>query len=432
MARVYIETYGCALNRGDEFIMKTVLTGRGHRIVGRIDDADAIIVNTCTVRYDTELRMLDRISKLYRYASMHGKKLIVAGCLAGAQPYQVRKTAPGASLVSPQNASRIHVAVESGMPVYLLGGDKDRGIVPRWVEKHLAYIPIQEGCLGNCSFCITKLARHRLYSYPIKHVVKAVRVLVEKGAVEIEFSGQDTAAYGIDIYGRQRLPDLIRELEGIEGNYMVRIGMMNPDTLQPILDELLEALKNNSHVYRFLHLPLQSGSDRVLRVMRRKYTVDMYRDIVREIRSKLPGVSIATDIIVGHPGEDEEDFEETLNVIRELEFERVHVAAYSIRPNTYSASLPQVPTRIKKERMRRILRVIEDVGLTVHRRYVGRRMRTLLTEYDGGWIGRTFNYIPVIIASSGNTYTYGDWVEVHVRDATFYDLRGIPVDDLHV
>ncbi len=421
--KVYIETYGCALNKGDEFIMKTVLTRRGHLLVNSIDDSDVVIINTCTVRYDTELRMLDRINKLYRYAKTTGKRLVVAGCLAKAQPYQVHKIAPSASLVSPQNASLIYKAVEADEPIYLLNGEKDRRIIGRWVEKHVAYIPIQEGCLGNCSFCITKLARRKLVSYPVKLIVEAVRNVVEHGAVEVELSGQDTASYGLDLYGRQELPKLVEELASVNGNYMIRIGMMNPDTLLPIMDELVESIRGNPRVYRFLHIPLQSGSDRVLKIMNRKYSVDTYRSIVKELRRKIPGISIATDIIVGHPGEEEDDFEETLRIIRELKFERVHVAAYSIRPNTYSARLPQISTKTKKERMKRILRVIEEVGLSVHREYIGSRVEVLVTEYGKGWVGRTYNYIPVII-ENGNGLNYGDRITVYIRNATFYDLRG--------
>ncbi len=420
--RIYIETYGCALNRADESIMKVVLTSRGHIMTGKIDEADAVIINTCTVRLDTEMRMLDRIRKLYEYTEKTGKKLIVAGCMAMAQPYQVRKIAPRTSLVSPQDASRIWRAVESSEPVVLLGGERDRKLVSVWIEKHIAYIPIQDGCLGNCSFCITKLARRRLVSYPMEYIIESIRKAVEMGAVEIELTGQDTASYGLDLYGRQMLPELLRRLSDVTGNYRVRIGMMNPDTLKPILDELIESMNNNPRVYRFLHIPVQSGSDKVLRIMRRRYSIEEYYEIIETLRRKIPDIAIATDIIVGHPGEEEEDFEATLKIIRELRFERVHFAEYTVRPNTYSASLPQVPTRVKKERLLRLLKLVEEVGLDVHRRYVGRKINVIITEYNKRWIGRTDNYIPVVIMD-GDLF-YGDRVEVCIEDATFYDLRG--------
>ncbi len=423
MVRVYIETYGCALNRGDEAIMKSILIGRGHSITDNVNDADVVVINTCTVRYDTELKMIKRIRELYKLTISKDKKLIVAGCMAKAQPYQIAKIAPQASLVSPQNAHKIYLAVENPGRIILLDGERDRSITASWVDKHIAYIPIQEGCLGNCSFCITKLARRKLVSYPVKLLVETVKKSIRKGAVEVELSGQDTASYGIDLYGKQMLPELIREIDNIDAEFMARIGMMNPDTLVNILDELLDVIKNSKRIYHFLHIPLQSGSDKVLRIMRRRYTVDEYRSIVKEIKKKIPEISIATDIIVGHPGEDEEDFEETLRIIHELEFERIHVAVYSLRPNTYSASLKQIPTKIKKDRMLRILKVIEEIGNKVHGRYKGKRVEVFITEYNRRWIGRTINYIPVVI-NSENELNYGMKALVKINEYTFFDLRG--------
>ncbi len=420
--RVYIETYGCALNQGDTRIMQAVLVSRGHMIVNSIDEADVVIINTCTVRYDTEQRMLKRIR--YFYSRHRDKKLVVAGCMAKAQPYLVAKTAPRASLVSPQNASRIWLAVESPGRVVLLDGERDTRRIGVWVDGGIASIPIQEGCLGNCSFCIVRLARRRLVSYPIEVVVDAVRNAVRRGAVEIQLAGQDTASYGIDIYGEPALTRLLREVSRVPGNYMVRIGMMNPDTLIPILDEIIEILRSSDKIYRFLHIPLQSGSNRVLRIMRRKYTVEEYIEIVERLRKEVPGIAVATDIIVGHPGETEEDFEETIRIIRKLEFDRVHVAGYTIRPNTASASMEQIPSRVKKMRLKRIMDTIEEVGLRRHMIYVGKTVEAYVTEIGRGTTARLRNYTPVVIPGR---YKLGEWISTRIVSATFFDLRGAPV-----
>ncbi|MGC9181104.1 tRNA (N(6)-L-threonylcarbamoyladenosine(37)-C(2))-methylthiotransferase [Thermogladius sp.] len=424
--RVYIETYGCALNKSDEALMKRVLTDRGHSIVDDPTSADALVINTCTVRLDTEYRMARRIAELYRLAKEGGKKLVVAGCLAKAQPYKVAKLAPDASIVSPQNADKIHLAVESNSRVVLLTGLRSRGTIGVFLTGRVAPIPAQEGCLGNCTFCIVKHARRVLVSHPIESVKKAAEEAVRLGAVEIELTGMDLGTYGIDLYKTRKLPELIESVAEVEGNFMVRVGMLNPEHLSYILDDLVEALKHRK-VYKFLHIPLQSGSNRILRLMGRNYTVEEYIDYVEELKSKIPGISIATDILVGFPHETDEDFQATVEVIKKLRFERVHLAAYSIRPRTLASSLPQIPTQTKKSRVLQALRVIELVGLEDKQRYVNTVQSCFTTEKDKGWVCRLENYIPVVLRS-GEDLDYGRWVKVAISEATFFDLRGYVIN----
>jgi len=425
--KVYIETYGCALARFDSAIMASVLEERGHEVVGDPSSADVLIVNTCAVRLDTEQRIVKRLVEIQRIYP--GKKLIVAGCLAAARPGLVRRVAPRASLVSPQNSSRVWIAVESPARVFMLGGERDTSRMPSpRVEWAVGTIMIQEGCLGNCSFCLTKKARKKLKSYPPELVVEAVKRLVELGAREIRLTGQDTAAYGFDLPGRPSLADLVGEiLDRVPGDYRIRIGMMTPEQAMRIIDDLIEVYAD-PRVYKFFHIPVQSGSDRVLKIMNRKYTVSDYIGLIEGIRARYPDSLIATDIIVGHPGEGEEDFELTLDLVRRLEFDRVHVAQYTIRPHTKSAAMPQLPDSVKKERSRILMKLVEEIGLKRHRRYVGTLQRALVAGKayrPNSVLARLDNYYPVILPGDAGV-TPGEWVTVRIVDATFYDLRGIP------
>jgi len=427
--RIYIETYGCALNKSDEALMKIALARRGHSVVNSVEDADVVVINTCIVRLETEYHMINRIKALHDYCEVTGKKLVVAGCMAKVEPYTISLIAPTASLISPQNADKIYLAVERDDRVILLSGARSRDVIGVCPGSSVVPIPIQEGCLSNCSFCIAKHARRQLVSHSVEAIVKAVHEAVQLGAVEIELTGMDLGVYGLDLYKRRALPELITEITTrVPGNYMIRIGMINPEHLSVFLDEIIDVVRNSEKVFKFFHIPLQSGSDRVLKLMKRNYTVEEYRRVVKEIKAKIPDVSIATDIIVGFPGESEEDFEETLRVIEELEFERVHVAGYSIRLLTLAASMQQVDTRVKKKRLELALKTITSVGLRVREKYLNTRVLCFITEKSKSWVGRLTNYIPVVIKSpESRVVNYGEWLSVFIDEITFFDIRGCVV-----
>ncbi|MEM0173807.1 MAG: tRNA (N(6)-L-threonylcarbamoyladenosine(37)-C(2))-methylthiotransferase [Sulfolobaceae archaeon] len=420
MSRVYIETYGCALNKGDSYIMMTLLRDRGHLIVENPNEADVIVLNTCVVRLETEERMKQLIIKYNKL----GKKLIVAGCMASAEPATVLSLAPNSSLVSPQAVSKIVDAVESTTPTRFLESERAY-LTPKVFSGKIAIIPIADGCAGDCNFCITKIARNKLRSYPLRNIVESVKYAVQNGAVEIELTGQDTAAYGLDFGAKIKLSDLVNEVVEVEGDFMVRIGMMTPEQAMRDIDGIIEVLKNKK-VYKFLHLPVQSGDNKVLKLMNRKYTVEEYISMVKEFREKIPLINITTDIIIGHPGEDEEAFMNTIRLMETLKFERVHLAMYSIRPNTRSALMPQIPDIVKKQRMKIANEVYEKIALEVHREYVNSTSRVLVTEdgKKGSRIGRLVNYIPVVLP---NSVELGKWYNVKITEASFFDLRGIPI-----
>ncbi|MCH4815273.1 MAG: tRNA (N(6)-L-threonylcarbamoyladenosine(37)-C(2))-methylthiotransferase [Saccharolobus sp.] len=419
MKTIYVETYGCALNRADTYVMMTLLKSEGYNFVENPENADIIILNTCAVRLETEERMKQRIKELNTLS----KKLVVAGCMSSAEPATVLSIAPNASLIGPQSVERIIDVIKSEERKIVLEGDRAL-ITPRTFDGKIAIIPVADGCAGNCSFCITKLARRKLRSYPLREIVNAARDAVKAGAKEIELTGQDTAAYGLDLGGSISLVDVVNKVTEIDGDFMIRIGMMTPEQAMRIIDNLIEVMRNPK-VYKFIHLPVQSGDDRVLKLMNRKYTIDEYKELVSEIRSKIPFANITTDIIIGHPREDEDAFNNTLLLMKELRFERIHLAMYSIRPNTRSASMPQVPDSVKKKRIQIANKLYEDIALSIHLEYVGSTSRVITTELGrkGSVVGRLMNYIPVVIRSEN--VELGKWYNVKITEASFYDLRGV-------
>ena len=401
--------------------MMYLAASRGYNITTHIDDAKVIVVNTCTVRRDTDEKIIDRISKLRRHLT--DVKIVVAGCLVSAQPYIITKVLDGAnySLLSTHMVMEVVDAIRGN--IRRIGFNKNKAF---YLYKNvIAIIPVADGCTGACSFCITRIARPFLNSYPMEHIVRKTRKAIKYGAREIQLTSQDLGAYGLDKYGRYMLPELVGSLLDIPGDYMIRLGMMNPEHLLNIVDDIVHILRD-PRVYKFIHIPLQSGSNRLLKIMNRRYTVEDFIYLVQYIRKKIGDIMIATDIIIGHPGENDDNFQETINVLKELEIERVHIAQYTPRPRTLAYALPQVKPHIRKRRLKEALKLIEEIGLRAHRRYVGKRVKVLTTEMglNRTVVARTQSYYPVIIDAR---IQLGKWVYVDISNATYYDLRGVPV-----
>lgn len=420
-AKIYIETYGCALNKADSLTIKKLLVEGGYEVVDSIEEADVIIINTCAVRYDTEVRMFKRIEQLLRL----GKKLIVSGCLTRIYPYKLRTIDSNLSILSPQSIDKVLNAVEAQKPVAYFDEVKKFKVLPEIVEGVKATIPVAEGCLDDCSFCVVKVARPRLSSVPIDKVVEVVEKVLDKGAVEIELTAQDLAVYGYDLYGKYSLPNLLeRILELEKHDFVLRLGQMNPRHLAYFVDCIIEVLKD-PRVYKHLHIPIQSGSNKVLNYMNRGHNVELFLDMIKEIRSKIEGVSIATDIIVGYPGEDEEAFLESVKLLIEYQIDRVHIARFSPRPQTKAALITQIPDPIKKMRSSYIEKAYEAVALNLNTEYIGSIAKVWITELDkerGRAIGRLYNYRPVVLDVGFSAL--GKQAYARIEEATFYDLRG--------
>ncbi len=413
--KIYMEVYGCAANQGDASIMKGILLSRGHEIVDEVEKAEVAIIVTCTVIDTTQQRMLHRINVLKKKVP----KLMVAGCMASAQPDLVRKAAGDAILLPPKYIHHVEDALNNMPHVFR---DAPKTGFPRKFDLKMN-IPISDGCLYNCSYCITKRARGQLISYPMEELVEDVKRALRNGSMEIRLTAQDTASY---IHNGNNLADLIREVSSIDGRFRIRVGMMHPLSAIKILDELLEAYENEK-VYKFLHLPLQSASPRILKAMRRGYDIDMFREIVKEFRKKFHDFTLATDIIVAFPGESDDDFEMSLNAIEEIKPDVVNITRFSPRPGTDAWKMKRMDTKVAKERSRIMAEVANKISMERNRRKIGKEYEVLILEkYKGSYVGKTDSYTSVFVDRA----EIGEFFKVRILDASTTHLHGILTEEI--
>ncbi|NOR59924.1 MAG: tRNA (N(6)-L-threonylcarbamoyladenosine(37)-C(2))-methylthiotransferase, partial [Methanosarcinales archaeon] len=340
--KIHIKTFGCTANRADSHRIMQLLASEGHVFIDNPDLADLVVVNTCTVTQTTQQKVLKYINSV----SDLGKDIVVAGCLPAAQPDILDGI--GCPSVTPASLDDITDIVGSNIV------DSNGITAPALynvpiLEGVTGIVSISQGCAGQCSYCIVKQARGKLVSRPVPNIVDETRLLVRHGAREIQLTSQDTSAYGRDM--SVKLPELLRAVTAVEGDYMIRVGMMNPFTVIDIIDDIIESFKD-SHIFKFLHIPIQSGSDRVLQHMNRRHTSEDFKYIVDTFRNNFPGMVISTDFIVGYPTETEQDFIDTLELLKEIRPQKVNITRYSPRPNTPSSQLRDLPSWKKKERSR--------------------------------------------------------------------------------
>ncbi len=426
--RVYIETYGCWLSKGESEVMKTLLLRTGHEIVDSLENADAVIINTCAVRGDTEVKIFRRLRELEELRKERGFKIVVTGCLANVRPKSILQVTPEASLVEPDALERIIDVVQSSKQMFMLRSYPPARKTPPEYRGGVTYVlPIQSGCLGSCSFCIEWITRGvGVKSYPPEVIVNAVKDAVRRGAREVYLVGQDLAAYGYDL-GTNLTALVNMILEEVDGEYRLRIGMMEPMLLSTQIEKLLASMAD-SRVYKYFHIPVQAGDDRVLKAMNRKYTVTEYKSLIQKIRSSGFSSSIATDIIVGFPGEDEEAFRNTLRLIEEIKFDKVHVARYTLRPFTKGYLMKNVPEPVKKERSKIASELSLRVAYEINKKYVGRVFDVLVNSVSPkmDFVGRTIEYKPVIFKDYD--LELGSIVKARVKDATPLALIGEVID----
>ena len=414
LARIFIDVYGCSANMADWEMAAGLLREAGHSIVPDPEGADASVVLTCTVKTPTETKVVKRIREL----SEGGGVLVVAGCMPKAQGGLVAEVAPDASMVGPDDLLSIVDVVESalvGLRVEAVdGGPLDKSCLPRVRRNPVIHIaPIASGCLGDCSYCIVKHARGRLNSFPSEMIVEDARRAIEGGCREIWVTAEDTASYRD---GDIRLPGLLDSITGLEGRFYVRVGMMTPNQAGPILDDLIDAYRSDK-VFKFLHVPVQSGNDEVLRRMNRRYTVSDFTGLVARFGEAITDLSLSTDIICGFPGETEGQFADSVRLVEEMQPDALNISRFWPRPGTEAAELEgQLHGRETKVRSRELSSLWRSLLAERNRSWVGWEGEAVIDEEgrDGTMVGRNLAYKPIVVKAP---VQLGDFVTVKVTEA---------------
>ena len=404
---VYIETYGCTSNKSDERLLIGLLEHDHHQIVSDMRDADVLVLLTCTVIGTTEQRM---VSRLRMFQKTH-KQVIVTGCMPSVQPSLIRAVVPDASLLAAQYISSINDVIAGTPPQY---PKNKKTLLPKRFDGIIAPIAIAEGCLLSCSYCITRIARGTLRSFPPDEIAADLCLAVHQGCKEIQLTAQDTASYGLDV--GTNLGVLLQKISSLNGEFRLRVGMMNPATLKKNIAPILAGFQH-SHIYRFLHLPVQSGDDEILRTMNRQYTVHDFLRIVERFRKALPNLTLSTDVIVGFPGETDAQFRRTIELLQTVQPDIINITRFSARPfTTAKTMIGRIPTYIVKVRSTRITDICSKITLEKNKTHLGKHYAVLITEHGkhGTVTGRAENYKQIVIKEPARI---GDIVSAEIVEA---------------
>ncbi len=418
MAKIWVESYGCSASFADAEMISGLILNGGHTLASSSRDSDLNLIVTCSVKDATADKMVNRIKKLKT------KPLVVAGCLAKAEPKTVGKFSPNASLMGPNSLGKTLQIIDSTLlgrkKIELADSDATKTGLPKVrLNPIVGIIEIASGCMSECTFCQTKLAKGDLKSYRMGDIVRQVSSEIRDGCKEIWLTSTDNGCYGLDI--GTTLPELVNKVSEIPGEFSIRVGMMNPMYMPRIKEGLAKSFENDK-VYKFLHVPVQAGSDRVLNEMKRGHTAATFRDVVKKFRDKFEKFTISTDVIVGFPSETKEDFEKTIDLLKETRPDIVNLSRYSQRPGTKAAEMVQIDVSEIKKRSKQVFDLVNEITLQNNKEWIGWKGRVLFNEQTDGKIrGRNFAYKSVFVDTDINL---GDQKQVVITKTTNHGLYG--------
>ena len=418
MAKIFVEAYGCSASFADSEMISGLILNGGHTLVDNSSESDLNIIVTCSVKDATANKMIHRIK------SLKSKPLVVAGCFPKAEKNTVEKFAENASLLGPNSLGKTLQVIDSTLngrkQISLEDSDLSKVGLPKVrLNPVVGIVEIASGCMSECTFCQTKLSKGDLSSYRLGDIVRQVQTEINEGCKEVWLTSTDNGCYGFDI--GTDLPSLVNAVVEISDDFMIRVGMMNPMYMPRIKEALIESF-NNDKVFKFLHIPVQSGSDKVLHDMKRGHTVNTFREIVKRAKERFGNFTISTDVIVGFPSETEEDFQKTVNLLDETRPDVVNLSKYSARPGTEAAEWEQIDVIEVKRRSKIIFEQVNKISLDNNKKWIGWTGKVLFDEkIDEGIKGRNFAYKPVFVR---NAVDIGQSHIVEITDVTVNSLLG--------
>lgn len=427
MKKINVITLGCSKNTVDSEHLMARLAAAGYEVFFDSDrtDAKVVVINTCGFIGDAKQESIDMILRAAA-AKQAGKieRLFVVGCLSERYADELRAEIPE---VDEYFGARTWDGI-----VRALGASEDPALATErrlTTPKHYAYLKISEGCNWKCGYCAIPLIRGGHVSVPMEELEEEARKLAAQGVREVMVIAQDTTYYGIDLYGRRMLAELLRRLCRIDGIAWIRLHYAYPAAFP---DEVIEVMAAEPKICKYLDIPFQHISDAQLAAMHRRHTKAEAMELIRRLRTAIPDLALRTTLLVGYPGETEADFEELLEFVREVRFERLGVFAYSEEEGTYSAEQlrDDVPEAVKQERVERIMALQNEISLENNRRRVGRTERVIIDSRQGDfYVGRTQYDSPevdqeILIPVGGRRLLRGHFYEAEVTSAADYDLYG--------
>ena len=425
----YVFTFGCQQNEADSEKIRGLAIEMGYTVTDTPKDASLIILNTCAVREHAESKAFSMLGRLKEYKKENpGLVIGVVGCMVGEEHNvkRIKGNFPYVSFTAEPNMlhklpSLVYNAIAEESRGFVINddlGDVVEDIPQDRVSNFRAWVSVMYGCNNFCSYCIVPYVRGRERSRASDEIIKECRLLAERGIREITLLGQNVNSYKSDT----DFAGLLERIAEIPGDFIIRFMTSHPKDAS---DRLIEVMaKHRGKIAPYFHLPLQSGSDRILKAMNRTYNRERYLSLVRKLREKIPGISITSDIIVGFPGEEEDDFIDTLNTVKEVGFDALYAFLYSPREGTPAARMDcQVPENIKKERLSRLLEAEDEIALSLSKEYLGRTVRVLVDTVDGDRAsGRCESNRMVRFTRRG--IAVGDFVNVKIEEARPYELFG--------